>query len=431
MTFINIFIFVFSIIFSLYSYALEFRAGAFAESLNPPKGISLAGYGGGQRRHWIGSQNKYAHYLTASKGVLDDVRAKAVVLQFGSEKLVLVSLDLVAVPRDMLPVLAIRLMDLGINENHIFISATHTHSGPGDFAHSSLWEILAVDKFVPEVFRQFTDVVEHAVREAYAELRPAVLAVGQRHLENAIRNRRHNPELDPEMTLIRVDATMGGSIANIINFPIHGTVLDTGNLLLSADIPGSIERALQRKSGAPSFFFNGAEGDVSPDTHGTTVQVMEDKADQIANDAALLWQGLTPRNPGSFKVVKISKKIGKPVMNIFACANSTKNKGNWLVKLPVGLPTEAQMGGFTIDGHAFVTVPGEPITIIGSRIKASGLEKGFKSTSVMGLTNDHLGYIVDKIQFKKGGYEACANLYGPELGDKIVEAADQILSELR
>jgi len=412
------------------SWAMDLKAGAAAVSLNPPQGISLAGYGGKGRRHWIGSQNKYAHYLKASKGSLDDIRVKAVVLQFGTEKVAFVSIDLIAAPGYMIPVLGQRLKDIGIDGKHIFLSATHTHSGPSSFTESKLWEILAVDKFVPEVAERFTDRVEQAIREAYAVLRPARLAVGQKSIPNVTRNRRGNPDLDPEMTLIRIDDLQGAPLANIVNFPIHGTVLSMKNLLLSADVPGAIERGLQKKSDAVSIFVNGAEGDVSPDSHHPTVDELTRLGDLISEQTFILWKSLKTVSPRQFKILHLAQPIGRAELNVFACLNYNKASGKWMQKLSKNLPTSAQLSGFTIDDHAFVTVPGEPITVIGEQIKALGAVQGFESTSVFGLTNDHIGYIVDEKEFKRGGYESCGNMYGPHLGEKILAGAARILSEL-
>ena len=140
------------------SAGLELQAGSAVVVLQPPDGISLAGYGGGARRHWLGEQNPFAHYLTASHGVHDEVRSKALVLQFGKAKLAIVSVDLVIPSASMHRELVRRLADIGLNETSIILAATHTHSGPSSYVQNPILEFFALDRYVPEVWQGMTSV---------------------------------------------------------------------------------------------------------------------------------------------------------------------------------------------------------------------------------------------------------------------------------
>src|SRR5262245_44308612 len=71
--------------------------------VTPPIGVPLAGYGGGDRRasHWdFRNHYPYSFFMTPSKGILDPIRAKTVVLSKAGKMLIFVSLDTIAVTSD-------------------------------------------------------------------------------------------------------------------------------------------------------------------------------------------------------------------------------------------------------------------------------------------------------------------------------------------
>src|SRR5512140_1280442 len=93
----------------------ELRLGTSAVKITPPLGIQLAGY----------------YHPRGSQGVLDDLYAKAAVLDDGQTQVALVVCDLISLPRQI--VVASRKLvqqKTGIPGDRLMISATHTHTGP-------------------------------------------------------------------------------------------------------------------------------------------------------------------------------------------------------------------------------------------------------------------------------------------------------------
>jgi hypothetical protein len=125
--------------------------------VTPPVGVPLAGHGSIQRRNLIPFKRwfeKYATYFKPSEGVLDPIRVKAMLLRNGDKKLLFVSVDLVAVTDEFRGQLADRLKGLGFDRNEILVSGTHTHNGPGAITSNPVWELVAVDKFKPEIYNK-------------------------------------------------------------------------------------------------------------------------------------------------------------------------------------------------------------------------------------------------------------------------------------
>ena len=413
----------------------ELSVGYAEAEFDLPEGVSLAGYGGGDRRRWLkrSRRNPYSHRFKPSQGELDPVGSRAIVLDLDGRPVVLVSTDLVAVSAEMKAVLVDRVKDIVSEPERLFLTATHTHSGPAGFARAKIWQYAAADKFVQELFDRYVDSMETAVRQAVERSVPATLAVGGGAIEGVSRNRRDagNP-LDPVATLIRIDSPAGAPIATIVNFPIHPTVLTDENLYLSGDVAGAIVRHLGERTRAPAIFINGAEGDVAPPRSTTRDPAgVEALGREIAGHLFEIWESLWPGRVRRLATTRSVVDVGPVELNLPACFGWNKRSGKWMKKLESPfLSTAAPVAGLRIEDHVFVSIPGELIAELGLAIKALGAEAGFASTSILGLANDHLGYILTEEEYRKGGYEVCASWYGRHLGAKILAGAEDVLRSL-
>ena len=98
------------------------RAGVGRANITPKGPIWLSGYAA--RKH-------------ASEGVIQDIWAKALVLEdsghplAGRGRIVIVTTDLVGLPHELSAEVAERLKDkYGLDRSQIVLNASHTHSGP-------------------------------------------------------------------------------------------------------------------------------------------------------------------------------------------------------------------------------------------------------------------------------------------------------------
>jgi hypothetical protein len=90
------------------------------------------------------------------------------------------------------------------------------------------------------------------------------------------------------------------------------------------------------------------------------------------------------------------------------------------------LPLEVQ--AFRIsDEVAIVTLPTEIFVELGLAIKAAS---PFKTTIVIELANDSLGYIPTKKAFAEGSYETVNSRVQPGVGEMLVDAAVKLLKDL-
>jgi hypothetical protein len=224
--------------------AEELRAGAATTDITPPTGFPMWGYG--------------ARHDAPSAGVRDPLRARALVLTADGKKIAFVSLDLGRAPtRQSTAAIRARVKEAaGID--HLFLVASHTHHGP----------VLELDDWPapgkPYV-RQLEDKLVGVITEAAKSLRPARLGTASKEVPfNRNRHsKRPDKPVDRELLVLRVEDADGKPIAHAVNFAAHPTMLEAKLMQFSADYPGKLAELVEKETGAPCLFLQGAAGDLS------------------------------------------------------------------------------------------------------------------------------------------------------------------------
>lgn len=220
------------------------RAGAAKIDITPPIGYPMWGYA--------------ARHERPSEGLLDPLYARALILEAGGRRLAIVSLDLGRAPtRASTAAIRKRVADAGVGT--VFLVASHTHNGP----------VLELDTWPSRehpYVRDLEQKIGDAISEATRRLRAARLAVASKEVPFN-RNRqssRADAPVDRELTVLRIEALDGTPIAHAVNFAAHPVLTDGKLLKFSADFPGALAGLVERETGAPCLFLQGAAGDLSP-----------------------------------------------------------------------------------------------------------------------------------------------------------------------
>lgn len=200
----------------------------------------------------------------------------AVVFQEAPARLpvVLVAMDLGGMwLREALPVLENVIRSAGIPEERFLLAFSHTHAGPSvDSANT--------DKPGGGHIRHYLAGIEKKLGEALGEardnLQPAILeaACGRcglatnRDLFHPEENRLlvgWNPEGDADDTLVvgRVSAEDGRCLATLVNYACHPTILAWENTTISPDFIGAMREVVEKDTGAPCVFLQGASGELA------------------------------------------------------------------------------------------------------------------------------------------------------------------------
>lgn len=408
--------------------------GVSARDITPEWGVPLAGFGGGERRNVpydVQDKYPYAHFLTPSQGQLDPIRAKAIYLESGNDKWLWIGLDTVAVPDELRTDLVKMLQILDLTPEQIWISATHTHSGPGDLTHNKVWEFLATDLFHPTVYNRFLIDVWSVALEALGSTQRGQLRWSAPRVEGLQSNRtKRTGHFDPEARVLWLLTASGKVRAAVVNFAVHGTSLGKSNLSFSADLPGAIERAMESEiaSTLPStrkpmvMFINGAEGDVTPTFKNESGMVEGGKTFALQVTPSFHASQAIPN--ARWKLRKQTVALGSARVNLAGCAGQ-----GWLgdlltpFKLNIGalMPSRTEIFTAELGPLYFMSLPGEPTTDIGLHLKKLARDNGWPSPWIVGLTNQHLAYFLTPDEYSKPGYQSCACLY-PNAGTRLIAA---------
>lgn len=402
--------------------------------------IPLGGYGGAKRRVFpfsLLTRKPYIRGFRVSQGALDPIRSKVMYLNKGQKKLLLVSLDLIGVTKDMHKDLVEKLKDDGFSSSELIISGTHTHSGPGALSPNALWQAVAMDRFQRPFYNKFLNQVVDTVREAITHSEVAELHTLSFDTVNLQNNRRGGDRpLYPRANLLLAKSTSGAWMGGMVNFAVHGTWLDEDNLKFSSDVPGAIERSLsellQEQNGyvrtlsnSDFIFINGAEGDVSPQLEYQELGV------EFAKQTKENWGNIKPLLTDGWTVKQQEIDLGSPRINLSKCVEK-----NWIPKkLNIGvkkfISPKTLISQVRFGDIWFLTWPGEPTTELGLMLMSAAKEAGAQEAWVLGLTNDHLSYFVSEKEFEKGGYEACSNFFGATGGNKVIEAHKNLIKVMK
>jgi len=261
----------------------ELLVGAGSADITPTEPVPMWGYGD---RH-----------AALSTGTLDPLRATAIVIAAGTEKLAIVGLDLGRSPtEESLQRIRERIRtEAGIGWS--FIAGSHTHHGPvvelTDDPGRGRGRFEAAIRYG----KQLEDAIVSAILAANGALRPATIAAGSTQLAGFNRNRHSKLEpvpVDRTLGVLRFDeADTGKPLALVVNFTAHPTSIPSETLKFSADYVGALRAAVAEEWGGQAVFMQGASGDLSTDRSGHGDHVAFGRA--LGRAAVALAKELEPK----------------------------------------------------------------------------------------------------------------------------------------
>ena len=314
----------------------------------------------------------------------------------------------------------------GLQQAEIHVGSSHTHAGGGAFMSYPAATIL-FGIYNAERRREYVAGAVEAIRRAQEALRPARLGVGYREVPGLNRYRGKWPPrvpTNPWLTLIKVVDGESRPLAALFVYAAHPTVLSGENFEFSADFVGYARRAASERigGGLGCVYLNGAQGDVSP----APPRAPEERPDpgrfaacermgaRLGEAVAALWS----ETPAEERVLIETETIPfvrrmQPSANGFTIAVEDRS---------------SEMSAIVVNRvHAFVTVPGELSALYDARIRQWGEWLGFRHATILGLTDDAVGYIITPEAFRHRTYEATVSFGGPDFGPFIEEKAIELL----
>jgi neutral ceramidase len=376
-------------------------------------------------------------------GVHDPVFARALVLGRGDRLVAIVSVDLCFLPSGIVQAVAQDLRQMGLAQltgSRLFLAATHTHSAPDPLAMdpaNTFTQPKGWSRFNPQLLHWTAHHIALAVKQAYENRVSALLGYTATQVEGLNRNRRDDPVLDRQLTVFRVVRRRDlRSIAELVVFASHPTLYTAKMLEISADWPGVMEQAVEKRYGGVCLFLNGAEGDAAPpDSQGLTEEQEVDRYGKAVAAAVLrLIPTIAYGVPAPVETWQTFVTLPQRVPNGLYLAAA----GSLGISIPDAqnrvkhlMPSTTRISFVRIHRLLLIGMPCEPTGALGAVLRREAEQAGYHPVAIVALVNDWLAYALTAEQYRHGGYEAGMSFYGPQLGDVLVRAVARGLAHER
>ena len=391
--------------------------------------------------------------------VLDPLLVQALVLDDGRTKAVILRWDLTDVSdsaRD--EVRRVVNAALGIPGENILINASHTHSAPWSPVYrdgyrgkerDNWWSIRYMksqNDFPP--YQKWMDTLlascVEATRQAVAAAQPATITIGRVAVNEYLYNRRPrgpgwgiegkapaavaqtHPEWDAEvlqggasfgpmdrtLALVSIRDAQNRTIASLYHVACHSVSIYPSYPGISADWPGPASVAMSRAFGGESLFLQGCCGDITPWRRGSAA---------VAEMAAGMTKKAQVAQKFAVKLAPAPLQIGRAMGELPLTPAAQERTG------VDRIVTEVQ--AIVCGPLAFVTLPGEPLTDLGTAIRE---RSPFPQTLVLGYSNGMgVHYVGMPGEKARGGYEMGVAGAGTDAcGGILVDAAVKVLEDL-
>jgi hypothetical protein len=397
----------------------------------------------------------------AANGVHDSIWARTVIIDDGTSRIALVSLDAIGFFHDQVVEVRKRLpKNLGID--YCMIAATHVHETP------DLMGIWGSSEFRNGVNKNYLEWVINqtvkSVESAVLELEPVSLhfSMNEDDAVHLVTDTRKPIVHDPGIYIIQAKREDGSTKGTMVSWANHPETLWNKNLLITSDFPHFFRKGIEEASGGICVYFNGAIGGlitthpsvpiIHPDTGEEILKPGFDKAEAqgmiLAGIALTAMQNSTDSITHGAIGLRV-KTFTLPFKNkLFrlAAAIGVLDRGMtgwWKVR--------TEMAAFTIGPASFLTIPGEIYPEIvnggieapeGQDFKISPVEvpplrdlMPGKFKFVIGMANDELGYFIPKSQWDHKApwlYNAEKETYGEinSLGSETAPLIHRQASEI-
>lgn len=397
------------------------------------------------------------------EGILDRLYSRAIVLENGITTAALITVDAGGVPDQIWQGVTRQVeKDLGIPTTNVLLTATHTHSVPGQAAADYIQKIV------------------ESVRIAKQRLAPARVGYGtgvsyinvNRNIIDPKTKRwwegpNYDGPSDKTVAVIKFESLSGEPIAVYYNYAMHAVTV--GQLdKVSADAPGAASRYIEDSldDKAIALWSSGAAGDQNPIYYQQTYDLREIRIKEyaargidISNAMPPGGEGLNKSDPKVMKLMNQQKQmvasmgqfLGEEVLHVMRGIERTESSvqiygGQKTISCPGrertnagragfpgtykdSTPVEIRLGLLKVGDIAIGGVNAEVFNLIAQRLKR---ESPYTATMMATLTNGSArsGYIPNDTAYGMYTFEVLSSRLQPGCAEtSIVNGILDLLAE--
>jgi hypothetical protein len=395
----------------------------------------------------------YAARTHPSEGVLNRLWAKALALESSPRgRIVMVSTDLVGIPRDLSDDVAARVKkQYALNRSQLLINASHTHSGPIVWPNLSNLAVLPAgeqEKLI-DYRRKLADALVSVIGAAVRDLAPSTIEFGEGTAGFAINRRQAFPggPVDHRVPVLRITDQTGKIRGILFGYACHNTTLTGKFYQISGDYAGFAAEAIeQRHPGATALFMLLCAADQNPNPRSTLDLARQHGGTLAGEVEKVLAAGMTP--------------VSGPIRTAFRLTElrfAPRSRQDFEAELKSKVPAQVRRAGIMIKaldagkrvdrldyplqavrfGHTLtmLALGGEVTVDYGLRMRR---EYPGEPMITAGYSNDVMCYIPSARVLREGGYEAVDSMFyyaqaGPfaeDVEERIFAATRQLMKDV-
>ena len=405
------------------------------------------------------------HSRRPANGIHDSVWARTVVIDDGTTRIALISLDAIGMFYDQVIDIRKRLpASLGID--YCMVASTHVHEAPDLMG---IWGESPLKSGINKAYLELvTAQAVASVETAVADLEAVTLrfSIDEDGALPTVKDTRMPIVHDPSIYIMEAVRDDGSTKGTMVSWANHPETLWSGNLLITSDFPHFFRKGIEEVKGGICVYFNGAIGGLIT-THPTVTIVHPHTGEELkeATFAKAEAQGiiLTKLSLAAMEQPFDSLSYGSIELAAETFTVAFKNRMFRLAAV-IGIMERGMRGWFQVATEmaviklgplSLLTIPGEiyPEIVNGGIEAPEGqdfplspveipplrelMPGSFKM--VIGLANDELGYIIPKSQWdnkapwlynsERATYGE-VNSLGPETAPAIHAKAVELINRL-
>ncbi len=423
--------------------ATKWQVGVSSVKITPERSMWMAGY---------------AARKTPSEGVVGDLFAKAMAIQDEQgQRIVIVTVDLIGIPRDLRNQLEAEVRDkFQLPREGLWLNASHTHCGPelrmaripaeGPAAEVEQRQQLALD-YMAKLHQQLVDLIGQSLKELspanldYLHARCGFAMNRRRPTAQGVTNAPHSDgPVNHNVPVLRISTPEGKLRAVLFGYACHNTTM--GFNQFSGDYAGFAQQYIQEAhEGVTAMFFTGCGGDQNPyprskveylHYHGralaTAVEAaLETVPKPVSGPLRLKYDEVQLNfapTPAPAELEKLAAGTSEPASgHARRLLKELKETGK--IRSTYDYPVQVVQFG---QDWTVIALAGEVVVDYSLRLEKE-LAPG--NVTVAGYSNDVFGYVPSLRILQEGGYEAGgAMLWGPLPGPFATDVEDKIIGKV-
>jgi len=353
------------------------------------------------------------------EGIRDSVFVRAMVLHNGSQRVAIVSADLLIIPPTVTALLERELPQVGFSLENTYLGATHSHNSIGNWGEGAT--ALLYGAYDDKVIRLIVDQIKESIASANRSVKQATLKSGTIAVPDAVRNRLiKNGPVDSLLRVVEMHQS-DGSKQVLLSYTAHATCLSSRDLRLSRDYPGALVDAIEAQGYSFAMFMAGAVG-----SHACRIPEGEDCIGWMASELSSYLtnnsNALAPMSSSALAFYRVPLLLPDPQPKL----TGSLRLRPWLFRYAFG-EYPVHLNALRIGNVLMIGTPCDYSGEFNRHLDQYASQYGL-TTMITSFNGGYIGYVTPDKYFDEDHYETrLMNWYGYGNGDYVTSCIESLI----